>query len=155
MAPRFTRDHFNGPKKSLAPQKPIKCFSRIKKKISRTCRISSTLIVISHLSVNSSRIFCMFPFCSENEHLNNCGQFRVVRDISIAPLDMKVCNTSFLIGCLGFLAGVSLVQILQFAVSYYWLKCDSPSIAELDILFFILQGHTPSHILHTTIAALY
>ena len=24
----------------------------------------------------------------ENEHLNNCGQFRVVRDISIAPVDM-------------------------------------------------------------------
>ena len=22
----------------------------------------------------------------ENEHLNNCGQFRIVRDISIAPV---------------------------------------------------------------------
>ena len=29
-------------------------------------------------------------FRLENEHLNNCGQFRVVRDISIAPVDMKV-----------------------------------------------------------------
>jgi len=28
-------------------------------------------------------------FRLENEHLNNCGQFRVVRDISIAPVDMK------------------------------------------------------------------
>ena len=26
-------------------------------------------------------------FRLENEHLNNCGQFRAVRDISIAPLD--------------------------------------------------------------------
>ena len=26
----------------------------------------------------------------ENEHLNNCGQFRIVRDISIAPVGMKV-----------------------------------------------------------------
>ena len=26
----------------------------------------------------------------ENEHLNNCGQFRIVRDISIAPVEMKV-----------------------------------------------------------------
>ena len=24
----------------------------------------------------------------ENEHLNNCGQFRIVRDISIAPVAM-------------------------------------------------------------------
>jgi hypothetical protein len=23
----------------------------------------------------------------ENEHLNNCGKFRAVRDISVAPLD--------------------------------------------------------------------
>jgi len=28
-------------------------------------------------------------FRLENEHLNNCGHFRVVRDISIAPVDMK------------------------------------------------------------------
>lgn len=26
-------------------------------------------------------------FRLENEHLNNCGKFRAVRDISIAPLD--------------------------------------------------------------------
>ena len=26
-------------------------------------------------------------FRLENEHLNNCGQFRAVRDISIAPID--------------------------------------------------------------------
>jgi len=26
-------------------------------------------------------------FRLENEHLNNCGQFRAVRDISVAPID--------------------------------------------------------------------
>ena len=26
-------------------------------------------------------------FRLENEHLNNCGEFRAVRDISIAPID--------------------------------------------------------------------
>ena len=26
-------------------------------------------------------------FRLENEHLNNCGQFRAVRDISIVPID--------------------------------------------------------------------
>lgn len=26
-------------------------------------------------------------FRLENEHLNNCGQFRAVRDISIGPID--------------------------------------------------------------------
>ena len=26
-------------------------------------------------------------FRLENEHLNNCGEFRAVRDISIAPLE--------------------------------------------------------------------
>jgi len=26
-------------------------------------------------------------FRLENEHLNNCGKFRAVRDISVAPLD--------------------------------------------------------------------
>ena len=28
-------------------------------------------------------------FRLENEHLNNCGQFRVVRDISVHPLDLS------------------------------------------------------------------
>ena len=28
-------------------------------------------------------------FRLENEHLNNCGQFRVVRDISIHPIDLS------------------------------------------------------------------
>lgn len=28
-------------------------------------------------------------FRLENEHLNNCGKFRAVRDISIAPIDFS------------------------------------------------------------------
>ena len=32
----------------------------------------------------------------ENEHLNNCGQFRIVRDISIAPVEMKVIVEKYL-----------------------------------------------------------
>ncbi|XP_077292169.1 solute carrier family 53 member 1 [Arctopsyche grandis] len=32
-------------------------------------------------------------FRLENEHLNNCGQFRAVRDISVAPLDSSDQNT--------------------------------------------------------------
>ena len=28
-------------------------------------------------------------FCLENEHLNNCGQFRAVRDISIRPITVN------------------------------------------------------------------
>jgi hypothetical protein len=31
-------------------------------------------------------------FRLENEHLNNCGQFRAVRDISIAPIDSSDQN---------------------------------------------------------------
>lgn len=34
-----------------------------------------------------SRRFVWNFFRLENEHLNNCGQFRAVRDISIAPID--------------------------------------------------------------------
>lgn len=31
-------------------------------------------------------------FRLENEHLNNCGQFRAVRDISITPIDSNDQN---------------------------------------------------------------
>lgn len=31
-------------------------------------------------------------FRLENEHLNNCGKFRAVRDISVAPLDSSDQN---------------------------------------------------------------
>ena len=36
---------------------------------------------------NNCRRFVWNFFRLENEHLNNCGQFRAVRDISIAPID--------------------------------------------------------------------
>lgn len=32
-------------------------------------------------------------FRLENEHLNNCGKFRAVRDISVAPIDSSDQNT--------------------------------------------------------------
>lgn len=35
----------------------------------------------------SCRRFVWNFFRLENEHLNNCGQFRAVRDISIAPMN--------------------------------------------------------------------
>lgn len=36
---------------------------------------------------NVSRRFVWNFFRLENEHLNNCGKFRAVRDISVAPMD--------------------------------------------------------------------
>ena len=46
------------------------------------------------LQVNYNYVMCNTShWCStqylrlENEHLNNCGKFRAVRDISVAPLD--------------------------------------------------------------------
>lgn len=38
-------------------------------------------------SLEVFRRFIWNFFRLENEHLNNCGQFRAVRDISIAPID--------------------------------------------------------------------
>ena len=37
--------------------------------------------------VGGCRRFVWNFFRLENEHLNNCGQFRAVRDISIAPIN--------------------------------------------------------------------
>jgi hypothetical protein len=36
--------------------------------------------------LNQNRRFVWNFFRLENEHLNNCGQFRAVRDISISPI---------------------------------------------------------------------
>ena len=46
-------------------------------------------VILSSYHATTLRFVWNF-FRLENEHLNNCGQFRVVRDISIAPVDMKV-----------------------------------------------------------------
>lgn len=43
--------------------------------------------VLSPLEV--FRRFVWNFFRLENEHLNNCGKFRAVRDISVAPLDQS------------------------------------------------------------------
>lgn len=49
--------------------------------------VSSDLLtsILSPLEV--FRRFVWNFFRLENEHLNNCGKFRAVRDISVAPLD--------------------------------------------------------------------
>lgn len=39
------------------------------------------------IQVVHSRRFVWNFFRLENEHLNNCGKFRAVRDISVAPMD--------------------------------------------------------------------
>ncbi len=39
------------------------------------------------------RFFWNF-FRVENEHLNNCGQFRVIRDISVHPIDIRDLGTN-------------------------------------------------------------
>lgn len=46
----------------------------------------------SHPHVFINRRFVWNFFRLENEHLNNCGQFRAVRDISIAPIDSNDQN---------------------------------------------------------------
>lgn len=43
------------------------------------------MTILSPLEV--FRRFMWNYFRLENEHLNNCGNFRAVRDISVAPMD--------------------------------------------------------------------
>lgn len=43
------------------------------------------MTILSPLEV--FRRFIWNYFRLENEHLNNCGKFRAVRDISVAPMD--------------------------------------------------------------------
>jgi hypothetical protein len=45
---------------------------------------------IQHFLLNRRFVWNFFRL--ENEHLNNCGQFRAVRDISIAPIDSSDQN---------------------------------------------------------------
>ena len=46
------------------------------------CELRSRIMEIANF-----RRFVWNFFRLENEHLNNCGKFRAVRDISVAPLD--------------------------------------------------------------------
>jgi len=43
--------------------------------------------ILSMLEVGRRFVWNFFRL--ENEHLNNCGQFRVIRDISVHPIDPK------------------------------------------------------------------
>lgn len=51
-------------------------------------------LILSILApVEVFRRFIWNYFRLENEHLNNCGNFRAVRDISVAPMDSSDQNT--------------------------------------------------------------
>lgn len=49
--------------------------------------MSADLLASIAATLEVFRRFIWNFFRLENEHLNNCGQFRAVRDISIAPID--------------------------------------------------------------------
>jgi hypothetical protein len=49
--------------------------------------VSGDLLVSVTATLEVFRRFVWNFFRLENEHLNNCGKFRAVRDISIAPID--------------------------------------------------------------------
>lgn len=54
------------------------------------CKRGTQLVILPfplHPSIRPSRRFVWNFFRLENEHLNNCGEFRAVRDISVAPLN--------------------------------------------------------------------
>lgn len=54
--------------------------------------ISSDLLTSVTAPLEVFRRFVWNFFRLENEHLNNCGKFRAVRDISIAPIDSSDQN---------------------------------------------------------------
>lgn len=60
----------------------IVSFILIEKKVVSADFLASLLAILEVF-----RRFVWNFFRLENEHLNNCGQFRAVRDISIAPID--------------------------------------------------------------------
>ena len=68
---------------------PIKyvLVEKLKEKNPFQTLVCSFLFCYNLLYICSFRRFVWNFFRLENEHLNNCGQFRAVRDISIAPLE--------------------------------------------------------------------
>lgn len=54
--------------------------------------ISGDLLTTVMAPLEVFRRFVWNFFRLENEHLNNCGKFRAVRDISIAPIDSSDQN---------------------------------------------------------------
>lgn len=71
--------------------------------ILEVCRLVSALLIqfinYIRLAIKNVSYYIYFRrfiwnfFRLENEHLNNCGQFRAVRDISVAPIDSSDQNT--------------------------------------------------------------
>lgn len=54
--------------------------------------VSGELLTSISAPLEVFRRFVWNFFRLENEHLNNCGKFRAVRDISIAPIDSSDQN---------------------------------------------------------------
>lgn len=54
--------------------------------------VSGELLLSVSAPLEVFRRFVWNFFRLENEHLNNCGKFRAVRDISIAPIDSSDQN---------------------------------------------------------------
>ncbi len=51
--------------------------------------VESELMITILSPLEVFRRFMWNFFRLENEHLNNCGKFRAVRDISVAPIDQS------------------------------------------------------------------
>lgn len=81
-------------------------------------------------------------FRLENEHLNNCGQFRAVRDISIAPINSNdqallqqmmddedgVIHRRSMSAWTKYVTAVTssqLVVTMKYLLSYYWFVLSS------------------------------
>lgn len=60
--------------------------------LTQTNYISGDLLTSILAPLEVFRRFIWNFFRLENEHLNNCGKFRAVRDISIAPIDSSDQN---------------------------------------------------------------
>ena len=66
-------------------------FNKLQKSSEGQLLVIHLIIIIRNVIIIITTLRFVWNFFRlENEHLNNCGQFRVVRDISIAPVDMKV-----------------------------------------------------------------
>lgn len=68
--------------------------------------VESELMITILSPLEVFRRFMWNFFRLENEHLNNCGKFRAVRDISVAPIDQSDQVKSILIcfcnSCINF-----------------------------------------------------
>lgn len=69
--------------------------------------VESELMITILSPLEVFRRFMWNFFRLENEHLNNCGKFRAVRDISVAPIDQSdqvdLFSIQFFYLCLNFI----------------------------------------------------